>query len=226
MDIGALDSGAVLLNEVHFAPENLEEFIELVNATDRPLSTAGLWLSLVQDSQLLRAEALDERRPYMDDPEFTPVLLPNEVLALKAPFSLPNDSCTLVLHTIAGEVLDEMTYWPLPSPLEHRSFERVALQTSGKERLNWHYHIPDLGQDSEGTPGAKNSVAGALPTLVAEAVLERDWVSFDPLNYQPTTVLWVGAGAGERVWAEVRDGSGRIMEVLLAGTGGFAEKFR
>jgi hypothetical protein len=122
-----------------------------------------------------------------------------------------------VLHTIAGEVLDEMTYWPLPSPLEHRSFERVALQTSGKERLNWHYHIPDLGQDSEGTPGAKNSVAGALPTLVAEAVLERDWVSFDPLNYQPTTVLWVGAGAGERVWAEVRDGSGRIMEVLLAG---------
>ena len=211
------DSGGVVINEVHFAPSELEEFIEVANTTGQPIATERLWVSLYQHGRLIRSERLDVRQPTFASEPYSAVLLPEEILALPAPFSLPNDTCKIVLHTIEGDVFDQMSYWPLKKPHEHRSFERVALTVSGNDLLNWHYHIPALGQESEGSPNERNSVAGALPTLLAEVELERNWVSFDPMNYQPTTVLWVGAEAGERVWAEVRDGSGRIVKVLLAG---------
>jgi len=217
VDLHALDSGVVLLNEVHFAADLLEEFIEIVNTSAQPLPSGKIWLSLFQNGNLIRSAPLDNRRPNFKREGLVPALLPEEILALSAPFSLPNDTCQLIMHTIEGNPLDEMQFWPLKSPLEHRSFERVSMHTTGKSILNWHHHIPHLGKDSEGSPNARNSVAGALPTQLAQVNLERNWISLDPRNYHPTTVLWVGAEAGERVWAEVRDGSGRIVEVLLAG---------
>jgi hypothetical protein len=58
------DSGHILLNEIHFAPDALDEFIEIANLTDRPIATATSGSNFGNGPNLLRAEPLDTSTPY------------------------------------------------------------------------------------------------------------------------------------------------------------------
>jgi len=174
------DSGHILLNEIHFAPDALNEFIEIANLTDRPIATADLWLQLWDGPNLLRAAPLDTRPLRLRHDDLSPVLLPNEILALPAPFTLPNDSLTLELITAPGQILDRMTYYPLDAPHDHQSFERISWHSPGHLQANWHPHLPSLLASTEASPNQPNSVAGALPTLPLEASIVPNFIDLGP----------------------------------------------
>lgn len=233
------DSGQILLNEIHFAPDALHEFIEIANLTDRPIATANLWLQLWQGPNLLRAEPLDARATHMKGTELSPILLPNELLALPSPFALPNDSLTLELITAPGQILDRMTYYPLDAPNDHQSFERISWHTSGDVQANWHPHLPSLSTSTEASPNQPNSVAGALPTLPLEASIVPNFIDLSPNSIAgggtgsggsgssatgsgangtgPHATLWLHAERGDRLYVSLLDRTGRLLHPLVEG---------
>jgi len=237
------DSGHILLNEIHFAPDNLEEFIEIANLTDRPIATANLWLQLWDGLNLLRAGPLDTRAPRMKGTELSPILLPNEILAFPSPFALPNDSLTLELITAPGQILDRMTYYPLEAPKEHQSLERISWHSPGDVQANWHPHLPSLAEATEASPNMANSVAGALPTLPLEASIVPNFIDLGPNSIAggggsggsdagsgssagagsgatgtgPHATLWLHAERGDRLYVSLLDRTGRLLHPLVDG---------
>ncbi len=223
------DSGNLVLNEVHFAPDVLDEFIEIANLTDRPIGTGELWLQLWDGPNLLRAEPLDPRAPRMGGTELSPILLPNEILALPSPFALPNDSLTLELITAPGQILDRMAYYPLDAPNEHQSFERISWHSPGDEQANWHPHLPSLLASTEASPNQPNSVAGALPTLPLEASIVPNFIDLSPNSISgggtgtgstgtgPHATLWLHAERGDLLYVSLLDRTGRLLHDLVDG---------
>lgn len=197
------DSGHILLNEIHFAPDDLDEFIEIANLTDRPIATADLWLQLWDGPNLLRAAPLDTRPLRLRHDGLSPVLLPNEILALPAPFTLPNDSLTLELITAPGQILDRMTYFPLEAPHDHQSFERISWHSPGHLQANWHPHLPSPLASTEASPNQPNSVAGALPTLPLEASIVPNFIDLGP-----NSMAGVSTGSGASNGSSSGAGSG------------------
>jgi hypothetical protein len=146
---------------------------------------------------------LDARAPRMKDTELSPILLPNELLALPSPFALPNDSLTLELITAPGQVLDRMTYYPLETPHDHQSFERISWHSPGHFQANWHPHLPSLSASTEASPNQPNSVVGALPTLPLEASIVPNFI-----DLSPNSIAGGGSGSGASNGSGAGSGSG------------------
>lgn len=236
------DSGHILLNEIHFAPDALDEFIEIANLTDQPIATGDLWIQLMDGSTPLRAAPLDTRPLRMRHEGLSPVLLPNEILALPSPFALPNDSLTLELITAPGQLLDRMTYFPLEAPNDHKSFERISWHSPGDVQANWHPHLTSLSASTEASPNEPNSVAGVLPTLPLEASIVPNFIDLGPNSIAggdtgsggsdagsgsssgsgatatgPHATLWLHAERGDRLYVSLLDRTGRLLHSLVDG---------
>jgi len=113
------DSGTVLINEVHAAPDQLEEFIELASTSHRPIRLDPL--RLLKTS----ASGTSAHRFYDAPPAFCalqlplfPLLAPQQLRAFPSPTTLPNDTTALLLQGTGARTLDEIIYspWGAPSP--------------------------------------------------------------------------------------------------------------
>ena len=204
------DSGTVFINEVHPAPELLQEFIELASISDRPIRLDRL--------RLLKITASGTSACFFFNTEPTfcalsqvryPLLAPQELRAFKSPTSLPNESTTLLLQGVGAETFDQITYAPWEAPLEHRSWERVSLQSSGRTPSNWAPHHARWCCPSEASPNAPNSCTFGTPASDLNAQLSRTHLSFDPNHYLPSTELWVSLESGELLSLRLLDRSGR-----------------
>ena len=204
------DSGKVFFNEVHAAPDQLEEFIELASTSHRPIRVDPLRI-------LKTTAAGTSAYPFYDAlPAFCalqlplfPLLAPHQLRAFSSPTSLPNDTTTLLLQGTGAQTFDEMTYSPWVAPLEHRSWERISLQSPGYAPSNWAPHHARWCCPSEASPDAPNSVASANPGVPLSACLKRSHLSFDLNHYLPSTELWVSMAAGDLLSIRLLDRSGR-----------------
>ena len=204
------DSGTVFFNEVHPAPDQLEEFIELASTSHRPIRLDPL--RLLKTS----ASGTSAHRFYDTPPEFCalplplfPLLAPQQLRAFSSPTSLPNDTTTLRLQGTGAQTFDEMTYSPWEVPLEHRSWERITLHSPGRAPSNWVPHHARWCCPSEASPNAPNSCTWATQGIELSARLERSHLSFDPNHYLPSTELWISMAAGDRLSIRLLDRGGR-----------------
>ena len=140
-----------------------------------------------------------------------PVILPDQFLAIPAPFSLPNQRTALELIGPFGKRIDAMTYAPWDDPLyDKHSAERISFSTSGADSLNWSPHHFNHASPSEASPNAPNSVAH-LKLLQPNFDIEllQPNISFDPLNFSPTALLRLRVAAGAELSLSVHTASGR-----------------
>ncbi len=204
------DSGTVFFNEVHATPDQLEEFIELASTSDRPVRLDPL--RLLKTS----ASGTSAHLFYTSPPEFCalqrdlfPLLAPHQVRAFSSPTTLPNDTTTLLLQGIGARIFDEITYWSWDAPLEHRSWERITVQSPGRIPSNWAPHHARWCCPSEASPDAPNSCTSITPTHDLNAHLSRTHLSFDPNYYLPSTNLSVSLAAGDLLALRLLDRAGR-----------------
>ena len=105
-----------------------------------------------------------------------------------------------------------LTKSPMPHgevPLEHRSWERVSLHSSGSAPSNWAPHHARWCCPSEASPNAPNSCVFGTPANDLNAQLSRTHLSFDSNHYLPSTELWVSLVSGELLSLRLLDRSGR-----------------
>ena len=204
------DSGTVFINEVHAAPDQLEEFIELASTSHRPIRLDQLRLLKTT------ASATSAYRFYDAPPAFCalqlhlfPLLAPQQLRAFPSPTTLPNDTTTLLLQGTGARTLDEITYSPWEAPLEHRSWERISLHSPGRAPSNWAPHHARWCCPSEASPNATNSCASSTGGVELSAHLKRSHLSFDPNHYLPSTDLWVSMAAGDILSLRLLDRAGR-----------------
>ena len=193
------DSGTVFFNEVHPAPDQLEEFIELASTSHRPIRLDPL--RLLKTS----ASGTSAHRFYDTPPEFCalplplfPLLAPQQLRAFSSPTSLPNDSTSLLLQGTDARTFDEMIYSTWEVPLEHRSWERISLHSPGRAPSNWVPHHARWCCPSEASPNAPNSCTWAAPGIELSAHLERSHLSFDRNHSLPSFNRIVDINGGRR----------------------------
>ena len=187
-----IDSSLLFLSEVHFDPNELHEFIELFNPNDFPIVLTQLQiekqpLTGISDVKILPLHSAE----YNGRETLFPILLPEDYLALQAPFSLPNENTELTLYGPYGVQIDAMSYAPWESTLYHKhSAERISFGVSGKDSLNWSPHHFSALNPTEATPNAPNSVSHLrLLQSMNNMRLTSAHLSYDPLNYLPTALL-------------------------------------
>ena len=204
------DSGTVLINEVHAAPDQLEEFIELASTSHRPIRLDPL--RLLKTS----ASGTSAHRFYDAPPAFCalqlplfPLLAPQQLRAFPSPTTLPNDTTALLLQGTGARTLDEIIYSPWGAPLEHRSWERISLHSPGRAPSNWAPHHARWCCPSEASPNATNSCASSMGGVELSAHLKRSHLSFDPNHYLPSTELSIYMAAGDLLSIRLLDRAGR-----------------
>ena len=146
-----------------------------------------------------------------------PLILPDQFLAIPAPFSLPNQKTTLELIGPFGKRIDAMTYAPWDDPLyDKHSAERISFSTSGADSLNWSPHHFNHANPSEASPNAPNSVTH-LNLLQPDFNIEllQPNISYDPLNFSPTALLRLRVAAGAELSLSVHTASGRPIAFPL-----------
>ncbi|MAZ97236.1 MAG: hypothetical protein CMP53_06925 [Flavobacteriales bacterium] len=206
------DSTHLFLSEVHFNPNYLDEFIELHNNNSFPV--------ILRDLQLEKNPELGTHAIELIDPDFArynsqdplyQLLLPHDFLSLPAPFSLPNVRCSIRLYGRFGALIDQMTYAPWEQELFNRhSAERVSFILSGADTLNWTPHHYSISNPTEASPDNPNSVSQVSLHLPAgEIELSHPHISYDPLNFIPTTRLRILAQTDARLTLSVHSPSGR-----------------
>ncbi|MEY2963634.1 MAG: hypothetical protein RL754_895 [Bacteroidota bacterium] len=218
VQVHAIGSGALRLNEVHHSPEVLEEFIELANPASHfePLSDLILertpWPLGAAEAKVV-PRALP---PFCSGCTHVPLVPPAGLVALDPPFSLSADSTQIRLLDPLETELDRMVYG-VDTDFPKRSLERISWQTGGSVRMNWATHVPQWSEQTEATPNARNSVAGKAVEGELDLELSKSYLSFDPGMYEPICLLRVVAAPGERLSASLIDGSGRPVCTLFEG---------
>ena len=204
------DSGTVFINEVHAAPDQLEEFIELASTSHRPIRLDPLRLLKTTASRTSAYRFYDTPPTFcaLQLPLF-PLLAPHQIRAFPSPTALPNDTTTLLLQGTGARTFDEMTYSPWEAPLEHRSWERISLDSPSRAPSNWAPHHARWCCPSEASPNAINSCASSMGGVEVSAHLKRSHLSFDPNYYLPSTDLWVSMAAGDILSLRLLDRGGR-----------------
>ena len=211
------DSGKIFINEVHPSPDQLDEFIELVSTSDRPLRLDPL--RLIKTT----AAGTSAYRFFTTPPSFCalpvplfPLLAPHQLRAFPSPTALPNDSTSLLLQTTDAQTLDQLNYTPWDAPLEHRSWERISLLSSGRTPSNWVPHHARWCCPTEASPNEKNSCSFPATPPDFNAHLQRTHLSYDLNHYLPSTDLWVSMAAGEILSLRLLDRSGRPLTQWLS----------
>ncbi|MDA9217724.1 hypothetical protein N9O65_00470, partial [Schleiferiaceae bacterium] len=115
----------------------------------------------------------------------------------------------LLLQGTGARTFDEMTYSPWEAPLEHRSWERISLDSPGRAPSNWTPHHARWCCPSEASPNAINSCVSSMGGVEVSAHLKRSHLSFDPNHYLPSTDLWVSMAAGDILSLRLLDRGGR-----------------
>ena len=206
------DTSFIHLSEVHFNPNSLEEFIELHNPQSFPVAVHELQLRKVPITGWTDVDLIDpDVAPFNTQETLFPLILPDQFLAVPAPFSLPNQPTGLELIGPFGKRIDAMTYAPWDDPLyDKHSAERISFSTSGADSLNWSPHHFNHANPSEASPNAPNSVAH-LNLLQPDFNIEllQPNISYDPLNFSPTALLRLRVAAGAELSLSVHTASGR-----------------
>ena len=206
------DTSLIHLSEVHFNPDSLDEFIELHNPQSFPVVVHELQLRKFPITGWGDVDLIDpDVAPFNAKGILYPVILPDQFLAIPAPFSLPNQRTALELIGPFGKRIDAMTYAPWDDPLyDKHSAERISFSTSGADSLNWSPHHFNHASPSEASPNAPNSVAH-LKLLQPNFDIEllQPNISFDPLNFSPTALLRLRVAAGAELSLSVHTASGR-----------------
>ena len=206
------DTSLIYLSEVHFNPDNLEEFIELHNPQTFPVILQELQLRKSPVTGLTDVDLIDpDVAPFNGKEDLFPLILSDQFLAIPAPFSLPNESTSLELIGPYGKLVDAMTYAPWHHPMyEKHSAERISFQVSGADSLNWSPHHFIHSNPSEASPNAPNSISH-LNLLQPDFNIEllQPNISYDPLNFSPTALLRLRVAAGAELSLSVHTASGR-----------------
>ncbi|MDA7549307.1 hypothetical protein N8750_01035 [bacterium] len=202
---------------MHPSPDQLDEFIELVSTSDRPLRLDPL--RLIKTT----AAGTSAHRFFTTPPSFCalpvplfPLLAPHQLRAFPSPTALPNDSTSLLLQTTDAQTLDQLNYTPWDAPLEHRSWERISLLSSGRTPSNWVPHHARWCCPTEASPNEKNSCSFPATPPDFNAHLQRTHLSYDLNHYLPSTDLWVSMAAGEILSLRLLDRSGRPLTQWLS----------
>ena len=212
------DTSLIHLSEVHFNPDSLEEFIELHNPQSFPVVVHELQLRKVSITGWADVDLIDpDVAPFNSKETLFPLILPDQFLAIPAPFSLPNQPTALELIGPFGKLIDAMTYAPWDDPLYNKhSTERISFSTSGTDSLNWSPHHFIHSNPSEASPNAPNSISH-LNLLQPDFNIEllQPNISYDPLNISPTALLRLRVAAGAELSLSVHTASGRPIAFPL-----------
>lgn len=219
----APDSTVLKLNEVHHSPEGLEEFVELASMEQWVRLEDLMLRSFTPEGAALESGALELAPPeFCHQCVHVPALPPGRFLAVDPPFSLKADSTMLGLYTAEEDRVDKVLYWPFDQGQEHQSFERVSLQSSGGNVLNWGAHVARWCCPSEASPSAPNSIAGVVAAKEVAVHLEPAYLSFDPGAYVPVMHLYLEAMGGSVVDVDVLNMQGQwvvnlVQDAVLGG---------
>jgi hypothetical protein len=190
----------------------LDEFIELHNPHIFPVMLHELQLQKSPVTGLTDVDLIDpDVAPFNGKEDLFPLILPDQFLAIPAPFSLPNESTSLTLIGPYGKLIDAMTYAPWNHPMyEKHSTERISFLVSGTDSLNWSPHHFIHSNPSEASPNAPNTVSH-LDLLQPDFNIEllQPNISYDPLNFSPTALLRLRVAAGAELSLSVHTASGR-----------------
>ena len=166
--------GDVLINEIMFdAPENGDEYVELINVSNKILDINTLKITIRKTDGTLQSLCTADTSVYVlagDIFVFTPspeLVVNNHKLQSGEgiyPVSkwntLNNDGATLVVcANISDSILDELTYsklwhYPLLANTKGVALERISTFDITQWNLNWHSAASDYNY---GTPGFENS---------------------------------------------------------------------
>ena len=208
------EPGELLLNEVHFDPDSLEEFVELANVGERWLYVHEVQLALVEEQQILRSDRIaEEPGPFTPGGTLYPVIAPGRLEVYEPPFALPNDSTELLLLGAFGEELDQMKYGPWAGVERHRSAERISLGAASTEG-NWGPHQSQWCCKTEATPGEENSIANQR-AQEAKATLSESLISFDPSQFTPMTQLKISTDEPAQLSLALYSISGELLASLM-----------
>ncbi len=159
--------GEIIFNEIMYDPtptinQYLEEYIELYNNSDHPISLDN-WRLSVNDKQIYLLSDTIESFSYLilseNDSIYTQNNSSTRYMTLPSLPALRNSGSTIYLINEDNAICDAIQYplYPLPDPEKDDggwSLERIDpdnLETSG---FNWDYSINEDG----GTPGFLNSI--------------------------------------------------------------------
>jgi len=206
--------GDVLINEIHFNPDSVEEFVELIHLRKGWIFLQELQLTKGQGTRLDDADLIaGEPASFTGDLELWPVLGPEQIRAFPAPFSLPNDSADLQLLARYGAVLDRAHYAPWETGEPHRSVERVSTALEWGAMGNTGAHQSPWCCPSEASPNQANSIANSSQTAL-KAALSVELLSYDPSNFTPQSQLMIRADEDARVSISVYSLDGKLVTEL------------
>jgi hypothetical protein len=168
------EAGSVLINEVLFnPPTGGDDFVELVNVSETPISVHHLKLAARNDTLALKqiyAISITTRYLYpghyltcTKDPQLViPFYISNDpetFCTMKSFPTYPNDAGTVVLLNDSLEVLDEFSYTakmhsPFLANVKGVSLERISWTKPTSDHSNW---TSAAGSAGFATPGLPNS---------------------------------------------------------------------
>lgn len=212
------EPGDVLINEIHFNPDSLEEFVELIHLRKGWVFLQELQLTKGRGTRLDDADLIaGDPASFTADLELWPVLGPEQIRAFPAPFSLPNDSTDLQLLARYGAVLDWAHYAPWETGEPHRSAERVSTAMEWGTTGNSGAHQSPWCCPSEASPNAVNSIANSSQTQL-QAALSVELLSYDPRNFSPQSQLVLHADEEAKMNVSVYTLGGKLVAELYRET--------
>ena len=189
------EAGSVLINEVLFnPPTGGDDFVELVNVSETPVSVHHLKLAARNDTLALKQiYALSSSTRYLmpghyltctKDPQLViPFYISNDpetFCSMKSFPSYSDDAGTVVLLNDSLEVLDEFSYTakmhsPFLANVNGVSLERISWTKPTSDHSNW---ISAAGSAGFATPGLPNSQT-EIKTETTENIL------VEPIVFSP-----------------------------------------
>ena len=183
------EAGSVLINEVLFnPPTGGDDFVELVNISETPVSVHHLKLAARNDTMALKQiYALSTTTRYLypghyltctKDPQLViPFYISNDpetFCTMKSFPSYPDDAGTVVLLNDSLEVLDELSYTakmhsPFLTNINGVSLERISWTKPTSDRSNW---TSAAGSAGFATPGLPNSQTETKTENMVNIVVE------------------------------------------------------
>lgn len=224
-------SGDVLLNEVMYDPlATSEEWVELVNATDKYLNLQN-WQLATYDSGIKSTALLSRDYLILPPKEFlvvsrrpADVLLAfpsapvDRMLQLNGMPQLPNAGDSLALISNDGMIMDLFGYHNrLHSPFIRNSkgvsLERVSLQASTNEASNW---MSAASSVNYGTPGRPNSQRYQADNLGNKAFVVEPEVILPAGDGRAdfVSIRYKAARPGLQLSLRIYDSQGRLVRTL------------
>jgi hypothetical protein len=188
----------VVINEIHYHPDNNKEaveFIELYNASTDPLDISGWSFSGI--TYVFPAGTQIAADGYIVVCENPSALSIKFGVAALGPFggSLSNEGERIVLSNAAGETIDEVDYdsdfpWPIAADGEGASMELLNPSLDNDLAGSWRssdyndHAFPESAFGSP-TPGSQNST---YKTNVPPQIRQVDHEPQQPMSNQPATI--------------------------------------